>query len=231
MKESEVQDDAKKMGVLAVLGLALVGVGAFQLMPQPGEKPAPTKKAWTPPVKPSTVVEKEPVPNPSVIARLPKRDPFDAPKEAEALDPANEQDQSEGDEAETSPGSSDRPVRSGSRRLRPLPGSFKRFNALPDPDLDVEPIRPKDEDIQKIAINEGDKGTPEPVFDYSLGGVIIGRRNAAVFRDKQGGQRLVTAGSAIDGEATLIDVRPGAVIVDFRGKRLRIEIQGDQDAK
>lgn len=234
-------DDKQKIVILGVLGVLVLGIGAFQLMPQgPAVPEGPKKSGWKPPVEREETKLEAPK-NPTVVASLARRDPFDVPDYAKPKVPGTN-DVAPPVEKVEKPSSSFRPDRRGRRspkgmlgRLRPGSNPFddEGTSALPDPDeLKVEPARPvvDKNSTPTVAPVEPPK-PPEPTFDYTLSGVIVGRRSAAVLRDKQGNQRLVTAGGMIDGEATLIEVRQGSAIVDVRGKRMRIEVKGDTDAK
>ncbi|MGV3618030.1 MAG: type II secretion system protein N [Fimbriimonas sp.] len=229
--------------VLAALGVVILGVGAFQMMPQDAPAPAPKASGWKPPVAEAPKVE--PARNPTVVASLARRDPFDVPDYAKEKTPGEKTipevpikpgvlpaprfDEGVPAESKRRPGR--RPNRRLSGRLPESGFTAEDYAPLPDTELKVEPVRPPAGDGKPSTPAPEAVKPPEPTFDYTLNGVIMGRRPAAVLRDKQGNQRLVTAGGMIDGEATLIEVRPGAAIVDVRGKRLRIELKGDTDAK
>lgn len=234
-------DEKQKLMVLGVLGVVVLGIGAFQLMPSGPSTPAgPKPSGWKPPV---AVEQKgpEPVKNPTVVAMLPRRDPFDVPDEYRAKDQIPETVTPAIDSTRTP--ELPKPVESSERPRRRRPGSLRGRLPL-DPfgedegpeqlpaasNLKVEREKTNSNAATTVPPVEPPK-PPEPTFDYTLSGVIVGRRSAAVLRDKQGNQRLVTAGGMIDGEATLIEVRPGAAIVDVRGKRMRLEVQGDSNAK
>jgi hypothetical protein len=233
-------DDKQKIMVLGALGVAVLGIGAFQLMPSgPETPPGPKSSGWKPPVTATETAAPEPPKNPTVVSMLPRRDPFGVPNEfkprelqadsvAPTIDPLKTPELP-------------KPSFDPGRRGRRKPGSMK--GRLPiNPFADEDPGELPDAGSLKIEKEKPNLTNPtvppveppkppEPTFDYTLSGVIIGRRSAAVLRDTQGNQRLVTTGGMIDGEATLIEVKPGLAIVDVRGKRMRIEVKGDTDAK
>lgn len=233
-------DEKQKIMVLGALGVLILGIGAFQLMPQGPDAPAgPKSSGWKPPVS-AEDTKPEPPKNPALVAMLPRRDPFDVP---DAYRPKEQQPDPVTPTVDPlkvpelpKPGENPR-RRSNGRRPRQLSGRLPANpfadegpGELPQPgNLNVE--REKPNVTQTTVPPVEPPKPPEPTFDYTLSGVIVGRRSAAVLRDKQGNQRLVTTGGMIDGEATLIEVRPGAAIVDVRGKRMRIEVKGDTDAK
>ena len=233
-----MQDDKKKLTVLATLGVLLLGLGAFTLMPQGSSAPpGPQKSGWKPPEEPKEEAV-EPPRNPTVVAALPRRDPFEIPGYAREKEPPPQNVAPEPEKANQIPS----PNYQGRRRPRGLGGRLnigsigEEFgDPLPPTGNQVEPARPNvggpDSGTEPTVAKVETPPPPEPTFDYSLNGVILGRRPAAVLRDKQGNQRLVTVGGMIDGDSTLIEVRQGAAIVDVRGKRRRIELNGDSDAK
>ena len=74
---------------------------------------------------------------------------------------------------------------------------------------------------------------PEPVFNYRLSGLILGRHPAAVFTDtgdKSGSQRLVPIGGSLDGDTQLVAVTKGLAVVSFHGKHRRLTLGGTPDA-
>jgi type II secretory pathway component PulC len=72
---------------------------------------------------------------------------------------------------------------------------------------------------------------PEAPFGYTVGGVVIGARPAAVFRDAAGNQKLVMVGGSLDGDSTVKAVRMDHVVVIHKGKSLRLKVGGDTVAK
>lgn len=229
-------DEKQKIVVVAVLGVLVLGIGAFQLMPQgPAVPEGPRKSAWKPPVDKEETKLEAPR-NPTVVGLLARRDPFDVPDYAKPKVPGTNEPVAP-PEKPSSLFKPDRPRRRPGRmdgRLRlDNPFADDGASSLPDPDqMKVEPTKPPvDKNSTPTVAPVEPPKPPEPTFDYTLSGVIVGRRSAAVLRDKQGNQRLVTVGGMIDGEATLIEVRQGSAIVDVRGKRMRIEVKGDTDAK
>jgi hypothetical protein len=68
-------------------------------------------------------------------------------------------------------------------------------------------------------------------FSYTLCGVILGRKPAAVFTDSSGNQRLVQAGGSIDGDSQVISVTQNKVVLRHNGKTLTLTVGGNSDAK
>lgn len=256
-----MSDDKKKTMVLITLAVALVSVGAFQLIPPPAPAPAAKPSAYKPPVtagkpsvrdatkpgvpktaepakgalatkpgattgptveivdpkKPKDAEVKEVVastaPNLAVVAPLAPRDPFDVPASVMA---SNEP-------VPYSASNANNQITKGANGLGKAFGAMMKgmVGALPEVKAGgtvVEPVHPTPPPAE---------AAPEPTFNYYLVGVIVGRQSAAVLQDAQGHQRLITAGSAIDGDSSVLEVRPGIAVVKFRGKQIQLEIKGD----
>jgi hypothetical protein len=161
-------DEKKKILILAVLGVMVLGIGAFQFMPK-GEAPAPEVKKEVPAFLAENEAAKaaaaEPPRNPMLASNLPARDPFLTP--AERRDP-----QTTGPVVNKMPPLREPTRRSGFTRIGPakieelkMPGGLGGTLAAA---------------VQKIEEKE------EP-FGYTIGGVVIGARPAVVFRDAASG--------------------------------------------
>lgn len=210
-----MQDDQKKMAILGILVIVIIGVGAFQMMPQEPDIPASStaSKKWVPKGEEAAKADVKPVRNPSVIAPLARRDPFDAPAGAD-ID-----------------GEAPKPV-----VVNPPAMPNREITGMNPFPVDVDPLPGTTMDGSTSTVGNGTRTAavppaPAPTFTYTLSGVIIGRHSAAVFKDLQGNQVLIAEGAKIDSDSTLIQVRPGGVTVDVRGTELRVVIQGDKDAK
>jgi|GEM_PF-4850276 len=119
------------------------------------------------------------------------------------------------------PASMDAPSTGANPPPKPLiTGSESSLPVLPQPGgsvsgkLGVEPVSP-----------------PLASFSYHLSGLIQGQHPGAVFSDAQGNQRLVSVGSALDGDSTLIKVEESCVIVNFRGQHLTLALGETPDGK
>jgi hypothetical protein len=62
---------------------------------------------------------------------------------------------------------------------------------------------------------------------YEVSGVIRGRRQAAVFRDSSGNERLVKVGQKLDGDTEVIAVMRGQVKVRHRGEVKTLKLSQD----
>jgi hypothetical protein len=88
--------------------------------------------------------------------------------------------------------------------------------------------------VPEISADGGDEVKavePELPFGYTVGGVAIGARPAAVFRDSQGNQRLVMQGADLDGDTKVTAVKMDHVVVVYRGKTLTLRVGGETVAK
>ncbi len=210
-----MKDNKKKMLVMALLGLAVVGVGAFQFM---GSGPAPAsvakKKA---PIAAETTDPKAPK-NPEVAMALPERDPFAVPASAQPTPMPTP----------TPTPTPPQPTRHPTR----IPGGYGPNTG------EVPPLPPMGGDPRSLG--NGQIGGPnnaapglhiEPTFGYQVSGVIVGEHPAAVFVDAQGNQRLVRLGGSIDSETTVTGIEKGKVSVRFRGKTLHFDMGGNPNAK
>jgi hypothetical protein len=77
---------------------------------------------------------------------------------------------------------------------------------------------------------------PEPTFDYTVSGIVVGRHPLVSFEDKSGHQRLVELGQRIDPESRVLYIDPHQVIVSFnwakgKVKELKLKINGGPVAK
>jgi hypothetical protein len=212
-------DDKKKLMVLGALGVVILGVGAFQFSSGGSEPPPPAPKkdkAKEEAAAKKKADEKKPAKNPTVANRLPQRDPFKAAQLPGMTPPPPV-------------ASIPQPVPSGpvakvQRIPAPAPLEGGSFNAPELPAVEVAPVKE----------TEGPKATkpvvvkpPEPQFDYTLSGVIVGRHPAAVLSDSKGNQRLIPEGAAVDGTSRVISIERGEVLVRFRGKTIRLTVGGN----
>lgn len=186
-------DEKKKLAILGVLALVIVGVGAFQFMgggsaPKTAPAAAPKKVADNPPS-----ADPAPPQNPMALQQLPQRDPFKA-ESLLALNP-------------TTPAPQPTTPRSVRRKLDPPVGELPPY-----------PIDPSG----KLPEQNGFKTAVKPEFGYAVSGVILGSHPAAVFVDAQGSERLVPLGAALDGDSKVVGIEKGAVFVSFKGKTIKI---------
>jgi hypothetical protein len=79
--------------------------------------------------------------------------------------------------------------------------------------------------------NPGNNNFPDiREVPYEVSGVIRGRRQAAVFRDSSGNERLVKVGQKLDGDTEVIAVMRGQVKVRHRGEVKTLKLSQDANA-
>lgn len=204
-------DDKKKK--LALIGLVVViaGVGAFQFTSGGAE---PTKATVKKEEKNLSNANKLYATDPNttdliVASALPARDPFDGsswqpkPEQPKVVPP---------------------PPPAQSKQPRPF-GGRNQGGSIPPFKVDGLPL-PGDGGNVKL---EPGKAMPDPsAFGYSVSGVIVGHRPAAVFTDANGNQRLVPVGGSIDGDSQVVGVSKGKVTIRHRDKTITMTVGGTQ---
>jgi hypothetical protein len=147
--------------------------------------------------------EKAPeIKNPQVANELPRRNPFEVPGDQRPKTP------SQLIAANSRPKAFPPKIKGTLAPTAPMPlaGSFGQMSPLPGA---MAPVHPKDEP-----------------FGYKLVGSINGDRSAVVLQDAAGNQKLVPEGASIDGDSRVKRVENGAVVIEYRGKRLRLTVGG-----
>ena len=195
--------EKKQMIVIGALVLAIISVGAFQMLS--GQEPPPAakvdKSAELAKKEAEEKAASEAIKNPSVATALPIRDPFkpasfsvseDKNKPVEPPKPPVERHHRNISEIPPLPTG---PLSNGSGTG---PGTGTAA-------VVVEPLK----------------------FNYVLAGIIVGTEPAAVFTDTKGNQLLVRTGNAIDGDSRVVSIRSGRVRVLFNGKFLDLTIGGN----
>lgn len=221
-----MKDEKKKLMILALLAVVIVAVGAFQFVagsaPPP---PAAEKKESKAEETPKAAEEEKPdVKNPAYAMALPQRDPFKQPSLA-STEPAPPT----ATPAPTPPPAANRPNRvrrpGGGRDISIPPFPIDNSGSLPGA-VSAPPPLPGTLGGGSVAL------TPtEPTMSYSVSGVIVGRRPAAVFTDGQGNQRLIPLGGSLDGDTKVVGIEKGKVTISHRGKKLQLELGGNPSAK
>lgn len=233
--------DKKKLIILGVLALVILCVGVFQFSKSSG--PAPTTAPSKPKATKSGVASTEPANNSAVTkntvglngspanaanpalgnaanangvkptqavtaeADLPERDPFDGARYMAQVDTPK-------------PGPNPAPPAATSittgAKIKPMPltGSLTTNDGkpvnLPMPtNAPAVPQRP----------------------DYTVSGVIVGDRPAAVFVDSKGNQRLIQLGGSLDGDTRVVSIRRGKVTVKSHGKTMTMTVGEDPTEK
>lgn len=192
-------DDKKKLIVVVVLAVIILAVGAFQLT-SGGSAPAETPKAEKKVADAKTTAIDEGPKNLEVASPLAMRDPFEPGQIAPTL--------TEPDPAPTKPDPKPSPRPTGVQNPIDLTG----IGQLPGANIGIQPVEPP---------------APKDVFSYSLAGIVLGDRPAALFADGAGNQKLVREGGAIDGDARLVSISRGKVTVTYKGEKISITLGGN----
>jgi hypothetical protein len=217
-----MKNDKQKLLIIGVLGVVLIGVGAFSFMPK---GPATGKKAAT---EPKVTAEKTLTPQEKmrleleklVQGPLPPRDPFAVRRLAgnETPPPATNTTP-----PPTQPQTNQRPPKASSvpRTGIEIPPAFVE-GPLPNPN--GGPLGPGPR-VGGPGL-EGSKPLRNAnEFAYSVKGVIVGANPMAVFEDDKGHQRLIPLGGSIDGDSRVVGIDRGRVTIKHRGKAKTLTIQ------
>ncbi len=230
-------DDKKKILILGTLFVLILGIGAFQFVKSGNQAPeaaASTEKkvANTEPAeKPaSTGTEADPAtetadtkgektenggeaitsvdPALVVAAKLSPRDPFDGRR------------WDKGDtKAQTPPPTPEAPKVRPVRPPRGISGGgFAPYGVPP-----IGGVLPEAGGTAPVA---GGKMPSIDDFPYSVSGTMLGEKPLVVLTDQAGKQKIVTVGSAIDGDSQVISISNGKVIVRHRGKNKTLPVGG-----
>lgn len=206
-----MKDDKKKMMVVGALALVIVAVGAFQFLggstPPPAAKTAKKDDAKAGD-KTADAAEEGPK-NPLYAAELPQRDPFQ-PHTLVGETPKAPNVPAAGSTPLPDAKASRRGHRGGGTSIPPMTITGNLPNAGMNGSIGITPT-----------------GPDPSAFNYSVSGVIVGQRPAAVFTDSQGNQRLVPVGGSLDGDSKVVAIEKGQVTVQYRNKTLRLSLGGN----
>lgn len=221
-----MKDDKKKVMVLAVLGVVIVCVGAFQILNSGSSAPVPAKaeakKSTSDETSADSVAEQSSANDSAYAAdsakpddplrqlysiKLAARDPFTQLE----LPPL-----AEGATTPTPPKTNPEPSRKGSFGgpkvpPMPVPGDFSMGGPLnnggvPPMGDNIVPMGPQ----------------------YSASGVIRGEKNMAVISDANGNQRLVREGQELDGDTRVQSISKGKVVLRKKdGKSITLNVGGN----
>lgn len=205
--------DKKKIGIIAVLGVVILGVGAFQFMGG-GSAAAPAKSE-----KKAAAAAEDPnapkqVKNPQYANLLPQRDPFKQPDLPELKPPM------------PTPAPTPAPVATNSG------GGRRRYRADGGNDYSVPPLPiggqlPEGTGMPAGPIGGGQGGVAiEQAPGYTVSGMITGHKPMAVIRDPQGNERIVQEGASLDGDTKVVSIQNGKVTISRKGKTTQIPVGG-----
>lgn len=229
-------DEKQKMMILGGLGVVLVGAATWQFVFKHDEPVAPPPVAAkaapglvgdpTDPMNPAPAAPKDPIKNPGVAMNLARRDPFAMPdptvRRLKALDPANAiQPPPPMPVTRLNVNSHTRTNPDGSLVLNGQGGP-----GLPSPAGSGGPI-----DVGGPAGVEPPVVVVHPPFGYTVVGIVLGRVPAVVLADGAGNQKLVTEGSAIDGDSVVRSVGQNKVIVSYFGKTVSLPVGEKSNAQ
>jgi len=210
-------DEKKKIIALVALFVVVIGVGAFQFssIKGPAEDTAVKKKvAEEKKLEAEKKLEQESgkeIINPMFAQNLPARDPFAPGHLVEEPSVANNSSQP------------------NPQPLKPAnmgPG-FKPF----DPGGAIRPLPGAGSAQGNIGVQQGSPLRPSDELAYSLKGILLGERPAAVFQDDGGNQRLVALGGSIDGDSRVTSISQGTVTVRHKGKTVTLTVGANANEK
>jgi len=206
-------DDKKKLMALGAMGVVLLGIGAFQFVKASGSQaPAPA---------PKTEVSK--APSDSANANGDPASDILAPQQNDLVkgayayrDPFKPLVDSNARPAAQNPMQTPRPQPT---RIPDFPRDIDTNGGLPSPlpanGGTTVPVKPQ-----------------APAYGFSLAGVIMGKKPAAVFIDAQGAQHLVELGGSLDGDTQLVDLDRDHVVLRVKGQTKTLTLGGgDTSAK
>lgn len=242
-------EDKKKILMLGALLVVMLGVGAFQVM-QPAA-PAPTAEKIEPKGKegetklasrqegegePGAEKAEPTVPefDPALVqvVQLEHRDPFDGRKWAEAGISGMPKPETHTPKVQQSVQNANQysgQQRSGARSMPEIPPMQIGGN--------LEPTLPgvnQGGGMQTGAPTGAVAGGTMPSFEdvpYQVSGVVSGKRQAAVFKDSSGNQRLVRVGDKLDDDTVVTGVSRGKVVVKRHGKTKVLNVEYGQGDK
>jgi hypothetical protein len=215
--------DKKKLLVMIVLGVAVLGIGAFQFVNMSGSEPPKTASKSKPKEdakSEATTQEDAPKPDQQVASLyqmgMNPRDPFQEGQLplADGMTPP--------------PTKGQQPIPEP-----PRPTHAHRPNGIRIP----SPIQGEGWGPLPAGPNGGGGTSVQPSTplrqpgEFVVTGVITGAKPAAVFVDANGNQRLVTVGGSLDGDSRLVSVEKGKVTIEHKGKTKTLNVGGTPNVK
>lgn len=198
--------DKQKLVILAVLVMALLGVGAYQFIGGTGDDKKSSKPQQDVTTKkPGPKAAEEAVVADLSMIGLTRKDPFQ-PWALPGSEPQNPEPPRE--QQQPSPS-----VRSPSSSSKPLPPF--NFDALPvttPGNVEITPSTP---------LRSPDE------FSYSLVGVVDGPKPVAVFRSDTGEQRMVRINEPLGSDSKVVNISNGRVTIQHRGKNITLAVGGN----
>lgn len=194
-------NDKKKLIIVVALGAVMLGIGAFQFTKiSAGEAQAPAADSSIETGETPEKVAQRGGANDLVTGSYPERDPF-KPMNLPEVDPFAHV-----------PGAGQTPPQ----------------NPVPQPTITGSvttgvPVGPL------IVSPTGEPGFPPltPGVPYSLTGIIIGEKPAAVFVDSLGTQRLIQLGGSLDGDTVVSKIERREVTLRIKDKNHTLTLGGE----
>ncbi|HZH98212.1 MAG TPA: hypothetical protein VEX38_04520 [Fimbriimonadaceae bacterium] len=213
-------DDKKKIAVLAALFAVMIAIGAFTFSKggDSSQTPAKTETGEQQAKKEVKVGETndgtEEQTQVVAMAPLPGRDPFDGSRYMPKIEAPKP----------TPPAPTPAPAKL-EKPFRPSGLSGSGFAPVGP---GVGPL-PNAGGSAPISVSPGEKLEHADDFNYTVSGVILGDKPAAVFTDEKGNQRLIPLGGSLDGDSRLTGVERGKVTVRHRGKTKTFTVGGQSN--
>ncbi len=222
--------DKKKLAILGVLALLMIGVGAFTFLGR-GAAPAATSNLVQADAGTPTDTSSDP------NAELVEIDPNTG--EPITVDPNAQTAQGQGEVAGQTVFAM---APFGPRDPFMVPASLQKEDQTPEPPRPApEPTRRPDPIASTGStspFNPGISGPlptvpgaggSAPVLEvkpqFVVKGVLLGRKPIAVLEDSSGNQRLVALGGSIDGDTKIVAIDEGGITVIHKGKRMKFALQ------
>ena len=225
-----MKDDKKKLVILGVLAVVILGVGGFTMMGGGASAPAPTES------KPKT----------EETADTGGKTGTTTGEEAKVGEVGPDGKLADG----TTPVAGAPEQFAGLQAVNDLlprdpfqaPAGFKGSKPTPPPTPQPAPVKPPTTRGPKadpgmkpwspgpLAGNVPDGGSPLPsnlpvTPTYKVKGVLLGAKPIVVIEDSNGGQKLVPLGGSIDGDTQVTGIRKGSVTIRHKGKETTLTIE------
>ena len=219
--------EKQKVVIVAVLGVVVLGVGAFQFMGGGAEEP---KKVESPKSK-ATDILAENADDPLkeelkqlISGALAQRDPFEP--RAMPMDPTLQQPAQPKQEPQASPSNNMRSA-SGQRIYKGnSPSGIRPFNpqisGLPDPSQSGV----NSQGGGNVNVQPGTPLRQPGEVGYNVAGVLVGKKPMAVLQDDSGQQHLVPVGGNVGGDTEIVAIERGKVTVRHKGKIKVLKMEG-----
>lgn len=221
MKASNA-NEKKKLAIIGVLGLLLLGVGAFQIIGGGGSAPAPEAKKDKPSVAAGTGTESDPGnaedsgEGDLIAGKLPQRDPFLAPGAVQTNSPTG-----------ATTGTPTMPSANPTTTASNQPVGYQSTENPPMPPMpgDIQPMPNVHEGNPGENTGLGDSNQPEAP-SLKLTGVVLGDTALAVIQDESGKQRVLRVGDTVSGHR-VVSITKNKVVLSGSGERVTLAINSD----